>query len=213
VLDESVAVAVTQREQLLEAQTFGLGEETIKCAHCNETCAGPCAGIRRPRADLAEPFDGNGRSFEAAAEVAESGLGCRLHAVPCGQVVHPQSLVRPPPKRKRIVVAVEKIGRRRPHVGTGQEDVAVWLQRALVRSEHSGPVPAAEANAGLCARIRHTECGELPRHRSRQTCDFLYLDIGQHAGPARGNRKELMVDDDEGFEAGKAVAEFEDAHC
>jgi hypothetical protein len=139
-------------------------------------------------------------------------LGGPLDAVAGGEVVHAESLVSPRPQRNGVLVSVEEIGRKRPHVGTGQEGVAVRLQRALVCREHRGAVAVGEADAGLRAAVRHSAGGELPCHRACKTRDLLNVDIRQHPRPPRPDRKEVVIDDQEGFKPGTGFAELDNAH-
>ena len=128
------------------------------------------------------------------------------------EVVHSQPLVTLGPQRRGTVRLLEEVRCRRAHVGAGEEDLAVRLERALVRCEQCAAVASGEAKPRLGARVGHSASGELPRHRAREAGDFLDVDVRQHPRPARRDRKEVVVDDDEGLEAGSVVAELDDAH-
>src|SRR5262249_12464962 len=212
VLDEPVTVERAKREELLDVEPLLIGEETVNRTHTDDPRPRPGAGPRRPGADLAEPLEGDSCPREATTQLGKRSLRRCLDTVPGGEVVHSQPLVASRPQRKRIFGAVEEIGRKRPHVGAGQEDAGVWLQRALVRGQHRRPVAASETDAGLGARIRHAVNSELPRHRPRQAGDLVPVRIGQHPRSPHGHRKELVIDNDNGIEATIAVAELDNAH-
>jgi hypothetical protein len=116
------------------------------------------------------------------------------------------------PEWDRIFPAVEKISRKRPHVGAGQKDVTVRLERALVGGEHRGTVAAGEADAGLGAGVGRPAGGELPRHRAGEASHFVDIDIGQHPGPPSRDRELVVIDDDERLEALQLVRKLDDAH-
>ena len=130
-----------------------------------------------------------------------------------GEVVHPQALVRPRPARERILVAVEEVLGERPHVGAGQDHLAIGLERALVGREDRGPVTAAEADPDLRPGVRDAEGRELPRHRAGEAGDLVDVDVGQHPRAARGQREVVVVDDDEGLDLVVLGPQVDDAHA
>jgi hypothetical protein len=152
VLDEAVAVARSQREQLVDVEPVPIGEETVDSAHADDARPGVCAGARRPGADLPEALDRDGRALERAAKMGERCVGGRRDAVTGGEVVHAEARMRPCPQRHGVLVALEEIGGKRPHVRAGQERVPVRLERAPVCGEHRSSIAAGEADPGLGAR-------------------------------------------------------------
>ena len=112
-----------------------------------------------------------------------------------------------------IPEAVEEVLGERPHVGAGQDHLAIGLERALVGREDRGPVAAAEADPDLRPGVRDAEGRELPRHRAGEAGDLGHVDVRQHPRAPGRDRKEVVVDDDEGLQRLTIVAQLDDAHA
>jgi hypothetical protein len=144
--------------------------------------------------------------------MGEGSLGGRLDPVPGGEVVHAEPVVILRPKWNRAVAAVDEVGRRDPHVWPGDEDLAIRLERPFVPREHGRAIAVGEAETRLGARVGNPAGRELAGHRPGETSNLIDVDVGQHPRSARGDRKELVVDDHECLHGQTVVVKFDQAH-
>ena len=196
-----------------DVEPVRIGEQPVDRAHADDAGARACGGERHPGADLAEALDRDRGAVELSAAVGERGLGGGLDAVAGGEVVHVDALVALRPQRRRALQRVREVGRRRAHVGPGEEDVAVGLERAPVRGHDVLARAAREPHARLGAGVGHAPDRELPGHRAREARHLADVDVRQHPRPARRDRELVVVDDHEGLQTVVVIAELDHAHA
>ena len=127
------------------------------------------------------------------------------------EVVHAHSLVGLRPERKLSIRVLDEVRGVCAHVRAGQEGVLEWLERPEVGGEDSGTVATSEPQARLRTRIGQAAGRELPGHGPREPGDLSHADVRDHPRPARRDREELVVDDDDCVEPGLVVPQLNDA--